>query len=111
LDAACKELLGGKQPDQSKAATEDMRERARDLCIRLEFLAGLASPEEDRERRMQYQVDRLAGSMSGEITRQPVAQEASQAEHEWFAMYALPEADFKAFGERIKNALTTISKA
>jgi len=107
MDDACKVLLEGQKPDLD---VEDMQQRARALCIRLEFLAGLPSPEEDREQRMQYQVDRLAGSMSGEIKRQPVADEASEAEHQWLAMYALPEADFKAFGERIKNALATINK-
>ena len=84
--------------------------RSLTLVDRLEFLAGLPSPDEDRDRRMQYQVDRLAASMSGEIKRQPVADEAGDAEHQWLTMYALPEADFKAYGERIKHALSTINR-
>jgi len=92
----------------SGAAIEDMQNRARGLCIRLEFLAGQASPDEDREQRMKYQVDRLAGLMSGEITRQPVGEEAAEVEREWLGMYALPEQDFAAFGARIKQALSNI---
>ncbi len=108
LDKACKDLLDGKTPGPDPEAIEDMQKRARGLCIRLEFLAGLASPEEDREQRMKYQVDRLAGSMSGEITRQPVSEEAADAEREWLTMYALPEQEFSAYGARIKQALSNI---
>lgn len=108
LDKACKDLLESKLTTPTAEELECMLEQARDLSIRLEFLAGLASPDEDRERRMKYQVDRLAGSMSGEVKRQPVAAEANDAEHQWFTMYVLPEADFKTFGKRIKAALSAI---
>ncbi|MGD8385115.1 MAG: DUF349 domain-containing protein, partial [Lysobacterales bacterium] len=54
---------------------EAMSERARLLCIRLEFLAGLPSPEADAKLRMQYQVDRLAQSMAGSGERLSAAQE------------------------------------
>ena len=60
---------------------------------------------------MKYQVDRLAESMSGGMTRQPVADEAKDAEKTWLGMYALPEPDFEAFGERIKQALSTIMES
>lgn len=108
MDAACKDLLAGKVPDPSGEALEDLQQRARGLCIHLEFLAGLASPDEDREQRMKYQVDRLASSMAGEITRKPASEEATVAEHEWLTMYALPEQEFKIFSTRIKKALASI---
>jgi len=88
---------------------EDMGAQARTLCIGLEFVAGLPSPDEDRGQRMQYQVDRLAESMSGESVRQPATDEARAAEKIWLGMYALPESDFEAFGKRIKQALSTIN--
>ena len=83
---------------------------ARLLAIRLEFLAGLASPPEDQARRMQYQVDRLAQSMSGAATRQSATEEAVEAEKLWLSMYALPEAEFVSFGVRVKKALSAIAK-
>ena len=49
--------------------------------------------------------------MSGGMTRQPVSEEANDAEKAWLAMYALPEPDFKAFGKRIKQALSAIMES
>lgn len=85
-----------------------MRIEARALCIRLEFVAGLPSPDEDRDQRMKYQVDRLAESMSGASARQPATEEAHDAEKIWLGMYALPESDFEAYGKRIQKALSAI---
>ena len=109
MDQVCKAILAGKQPDLTAEEVEAMLLEARVLCIRLEFIAGLPSPDEDRDQRMKYQVDRLAESMSGEGTRQPASEEAHDAEKAWLSMYALPETEFEAFGKRVKLALSTIS--
>lgn len=85
-----------------------LTDEARLLCIRLEFLAGLQSPQEDRELRMQYQVDRLADSMSGEVARRSAADDAHDAESRWLHMYTLPEPVFTDFGKRINLALSAI---
>ena len=108
MDQTCKELLAGGSSQLSDDEVENMRTQARTLCIALEFLAGTSSPDEDREQRMKYQVDRLAQSMSGEIARLPASEEALQGEKVWLGLYALPETDFGAFGKRIKRALSTI---
>jgi hypothetical protein len=108
MDQVCRDILDGNSPEAGEESSEDQHSRARALCIALEFLAGLPSPEEDRDQRMKYQVDRLAESMSGERARQPAVEEALEAEKTWLGLYALPEADFKAFGQRVKKALTTI---
>ena len=108
MDQACADLLAGKATAASEDDNEDLKAQARLLSIQLEFVAGLPSPDEDRDRRMQYQVDRLAESMSGESARQPAFEEAHQAEIIWLGMYALPEPEFKAFGKRIKQALSAI---
>jgi len=110
MDKACSELLDGKASETNEDGLKDLQKQARMLAIRLEFVAGLPSPDEDRDRRMQYQVDRLAESMSGEIKRQAVTDEAREAELIWLGMYALPEPEFKAFGKRIKQALSTITE-
>ncbi len=108
MDHACADLLAGKASEASQDEIEDLKTQAHLLSIRLEFVAGLPSPDEDRDQRMKYQVDRLAESMSGESARQPASDEASEAEQVWLRMYALPEPDFLAFGKRIKKALSTI---
>jgi len=108
MDKTCKQALAGELPALDEEAIAQNRTRARALCITLEFLAGLPSPDEDRELRMKYQVDRLAESMSGARTRQPATEEALEAEKTWLGLYALPEADFDTFGPRIKRALSAI---
>jgi hypothetical protein len=108
MDQACAELLAGKAAEASEDEIEELKAQARLLSIQLEFVAGLPSLDEDRDRRMQYQVDRLAESMSGESARQPASEEARDAETIWLGMYALPEPEFKAFGKRIKQALSAI---
>ena len=108
MDRISKDILGGSTTELSEEEVEAMQTQARSLCIGLEFLAGLSSPEEDREQRMKYQVDRLAQSMSGEITRQPANEEALESEKTWLGFYALPESDFAAFGKRVKLALSTV---
>jgi len=108
MDDACKSILGGADTKLSAAELESMKAEARALTIGLEFVAGLPSPDEDREQRMQYQVNRLAASMSGEITRAPALEEAREAERLWLTMYAIPELEFTHYGHRIKQALITI---
>jgi len=108
MDQACTKLLAGEATEQDDAAVEKLINEARMLSIRLEFIAGISSPDEDRDQRMQYQVDRLADSMSGDSTRQAASEEASDAENIWLGMYALPEAEFKLFGKRIQTAISTI---
>ncbi len=108
MDQTCKDMLAGGSSNLSDDEVENMRTQAHALCIALEFLAGLPSPDEDREQRMKYQVDRLAQSMSGEIARQPASEEALEGEKVWLGLYALPETDFGNFGKRIKRAISTI---
>jgi hypothetical protein len=111
MDQALKDIIAGNIAGLSEDGIEAIRKQARMLCIRLEFIAGMPSPDEDRDRRMKYQVDRLAESMSGESARQPASVEASETEMAWLKLYELPEADFKAFGQRIKLALAAISES
>jgi len=112
MDQACAELLSGKTIEAEESTAAELVAQARMLSIRLEFIAGLPSPEEDRDQRMQYQVDRLADSMSGDsASRLPASEQASEAENLWLGMYALPEAEFKAFGKRIQTALSAITES
>ena len=111
MDQACTKLLDGKMIQAGENETEELVKQARMLAIQLEFIAGLPSPEEDRDQRMQYQVDRLAHSMAGDTVRQPAIDEASEAEIIWLGMYALPEPEFKAFGQRVKQALSAIMES
>jgi hypothetical protein len=108
MDTAYENLMAGNDPALAEDELEKMKEQARALCIQLEFIAGIPSPDEERDRRMKYQVDRLAESMSGEHQRQPATQEARAAEKVWLGMFVLPAQDFDHFGGRIRQALSAI---
>lgn len=108
LDKACSEIMAGNDAGMSEDQLKNLKLQARDLSIALEFLAGIPSPDQDRDRRMKYQVDRLAESMSGEAKRLPATDEARDAEKTWLTMYQLPADDFSAYGSRIKKALSNI---
>jgi DNA repair protein SbcC/Rad50 len=63
-------LLGEAESRQAgNPASAGDADQAAALCVRLEFLAGIASPAEDRQRRMDYQVSRLAERMAGNEER------------------------------------------
>lgn len=91
------------EPDQ--AATI---EAARKVCICLEFLAGLPTPEEEKDLRMQYQVERLSASMSGERERLSAVEEARELEQAWLQLAYIPEEHYPAFRLRITKSLDQI---
>jgi len=82
--------------------------RAAELCIQLDFLAGLPSPEQEKEQRMKYQVDRLSRTLAGEGGALSAAQEAGIAEQEWLKLPVLSPRDRARFEKRIRTALDTI---
>jgi len=108
MDETSRSILEGQTPVFTDEEIQGKQKQAHALCIALEFLAGVPSPDEDRDQRMKYQVDRLAQSMSGESARQPASEEALKAEKAWLGLYMLPEADFASFGKRIERALSAI---
>ena len=57
---------------------------ARDLLVELEFFAGLETPAEDRQRRMNFQVQRLASRMRDRAAAAP-ASELTRLMLAWFA--------------------------
>lgn len=78
---------GGVEP-----ADADTIEAARDILVQMEFAAGIASPADDRQRRMDYQVSRLSARMRG--TAQPGDPDIQLVEtlSSWFALSGpLPE--------------------
>jgi len=67
-------------------------ENARDLLVRIEFAAGIASPAEDRQRRMDIQVARLSARMRGNAAAVEGESEVAELLANWFAQPgALPE--------------------
>lgn len=74
----------------STASMEPNENAARDLLVELEFFAGLPTPDEDRQRRMNLQVQRLASRMRDRNAATPES-ELARLMHAWFAQP--PQAD------------------
>ena len=59
-------------------------EQARQVVVEMEFLAGIETPEEDRKRRMDYQVQRLAQRMSERHAQPDLGTELDQLTNRWY---------------------------
>lgn len=83
-------------------------DQARNLLIQCEIAAGLASPEEDKERRMQLQVSRLSegfSSGSSSLTRE---QQLGNLLTQWCGKVGLDQVAFETAEKRLKVALDTL---
>lgn len=79
-------------------------EQASQLCLAIEYLAGLDSPADQQQARMTYQVQRLAERM-GQASFQPSPQEElEQLEQAWFALQPLAPEQAAAYQQRFRNA-------
>jgi exonuclease SbcC len=84
-------------------------ERAADLCVRLEFLAGSPSPESDRQRRMDYQVQRLAEKMSGGEPAGGLGEEVEQVLACWRDL-DIDAATAEPYAARLRDALRALEE-
>jgi DNA repair protein SbcC/Rad50 len=76
-------------------------EAARQVAVEMEFLAGVDTPAADRDRRMDYQVKRLARQL-GERNSQPdLASEFSGLQQRWYATFPQPPELHKELAARI----------
>ncbi len=80
------------------------------LCVRIEILAGIDSPPEARQARMQYQVDRLnkALTLGDKDTRSP-RQQADDLAIDWYCLGPLPN-DATPLIERFETALRAVTR-
>ncbi len=86
---------------------ESHAEQARDLLIRIEFIAGLESPSQDRQRRMDYQVSRLSARLRGDNVGN-VEAELGTWLGEWYAVGVLPMDQAADLHTRYARALQTL---
>ena len=71
--------------DAGAARSVDADDLAADILVRLEFLAGIDSPASERQRRMDYQVQRLSARMRGGSVG-TAENELAQLLAAWFAL-------------------------
>ena len=80
----------------------------RDLCLNLEYLAGLESPKAEKEQRMQLQIKRLSASMSGEESRLPLQQEVAELELNWYQLPLISQTLLKTYHKRFNRAMNEL---
>jgi hypothetical protein len=91
-----------------ETADADALAAARDILVQLEFVAGVASPADDRERRMNYQVSRLSARMRGGSSANP-DRELTELFVRWFALPGgLPQDLEQRFALAARAALSTL---
>lgn len=90
----------------SAAELEQNTAQLHDLCIRMEIAAGVDSPQEDQQRRMQLQVSRLSNGLQG---RQQAALTGAalleQLQVEWCQVGPVAAGQREQFGKRFRAAL------
>jgi hypothetical protein len=87
--------------DEELAANLEAR---RELCVRMEILAGIESPPDEQAYRMNLQVKRLADGLAAGL-QQSLAEQVQAVELEWLGVGpALPVDQAEAFAARFERA-------
>ena len=97
---------GGEVRDELLRTLAANVDAKRDLCLRLEVLAGLESPSEFAQERMQFQVSRLTEAFGADrYDLASVADDDSQElERVWLGLGVLPSTENLALESRIQRA-------
>jgi exonuclease SbcC len=91
FDAVCQALAGGPGPAQTlRLSLERNLERKRIWCVCMEIVAGVESPPEQAQLRMEYQVARLSASLAGAATKAEALYDPRQLQERWCLTGALP---------------------
>jgi len=87
-------------------------EQAGRVIIEMEFLAGLESPPEEREARMNFQVERLARRMSERGEAPGLPEELAELRRRWYASFPQPLEAHEGMAKRFakcQNVLESMS--
>jgi len=92
-----------------QAQLQQQSESARAVCIAAEFIAGLPSPEQDQQQRMQYQVDRLSQHLRDKQQSSP-GQQLRQVRQNWYACMPMHPDDYTTLQARFDRAIAAAEK-
>ena len=108
LEAAGRALEAGPEAAGKRAAAlADHLEAAKVLCLRMEILADVETPEAFAQERLEYQVSRLSESLTSrttEPTQRDLLDQARELALEWHALGVLPDAWWQRLTERFEGA-------
>ena len=112
FEAVCQALTAGGEACQSLLRTlEANLQKKQVLCLRMEIAAGLESPPEFAQARMEYQVARLSESLSGRETAKidDIQEEVRKLQGEWRSLGALPSAQDELLEQRFERAAAALA--
>ncbi len=90
FDAICQALGDETRAAKLRAKLEKNLERKQIWCICMEIIAGLESPPEFTQMRMEYQVARLSVSLAGATAKTDALYDPHQLQKQWCLTGALP---------------------
>ncbi len=102
------QALAALESEKCLEIDDTMLTKAGLLAVQAEYLAGAESPEDAKQVRMDYQVQRLADRMSGDLNTS-LQDEVSELEHQWYETAPLPQDDARILDDRFWQALSAIS--
>jgi len=95
-------MAGGKEQARLSAELSANLARRQDLCLRMEILAGVESPPQDRQARLQLQTHRLAGAIGRGVG--DIVGTRTKLEHDWYLFGAAPAAQQALLQQRFDTA-------
>lgn len=114
FNMACQAVAEG--PESREALRQNLQANLKQkqaLCLHMEVLAGVESPPEFAQARMQFQVERLSESLNkreGAKSPEEVREEAWQIEQQWYLLGLLPAEQNAVLNERFKRALNALNE-
>jgi hypothetical protein len=99
----CALLEGGEQREQLLSELRGNLAARKELCLRMEILAGVDSPAEAQQARMELQVKRLAEAM-GQGTESPLGKLA-EIQREWYLRGAAPATEEQVLQARFEKVM------
>jgi len=101
-------LAGAEQRDRLLGELCANLDTRRELCLRMEILAGVESPPEAQQARMELQVKRLAEAMGHGAG--DTIDTMAEIQHAWYMKGAAPAAEQQALQQRFEQASRTASQ-
>jgi exonuclease SbcC len=114
FDTVCHALVeGGATAEVLRQTLRGNLEKKQNLCLHVEILAGVESPPEFAQQRMEFQVSRLSAAFNGgdlDQAGEPSPDEMREVRLEWCLTGLLPATRTQALEARFERALATFDK-
>ncbi len=107
-----KQLLNRFDLDRSSEITVETNNAANELCIQLEILAGIESPKEAQQARMNFQISKLNESFNSNNDASEMSKESRflNLVNSWYLLAPLPSQQRKTYQIRVDSAMNSTFK-